>query len=216
MTESRKFSFAREFKAAPGRIVPLEQKEATLTLSEHRAALVAAAAAAEAEGRRQGQDSARQEETARLARAIEALAAALDQVRADLGRIDERAAGEAVRFAEIFARKLAGDLVSREPMAAIEAVARGIFGDLRGQAHVALRVAPDLVEPARTAVGVLAREHGFDGRLIVLGEPEIPPGDARIEWADGGIVREQANVEALIAAAVRRALEAPVAADATS
>ena len=31
---------------------------------------------------------------------------------------------------------------------------------------------------------------GFAGRLVVMGDPEIVPGDARIEWADGGIVRD--------------------------
>ena len=32
---------------------------------------------------------------------------------------------------------------------------------------------------------------GFEGRLVVLAEPEIAPGDCRIEWADGGVVRDQ-------------------------
>ena len=49
-----------------------------------------------------------------------------------------------------------------------------------------------------------ARLHGFDGRLIVLGEPEIAPGDCRIEWADGGIVRGRAATDAAIIEAVNR------------
>ena len=31
---------------------------------------------------------------------------------------------------------------------------------------------------------------GFAGRLIVLGDPEIRMGDGRLEWADGGLVRD--------------------------
>jgi flagellar assembly protein FliH len=31
---------------------------------------------------------------------------------------------------------------------------------------------------------------GFSGRLIVLGDPEIRMGDGRLEWADGGLVRD--------------------------
>ena len=35
-------------------------------------------------------------------------------------------------------------------------------------------------------------------RLVVLGEPDIRMGDARIEWSDGGIVRDSAALEAEI------------------
>ncbi len=34
----------------------------------------------------------------------------------------------------------------------------------------------------------IAHAHGFDGRLVVLAEPDIAAGDCRIEWADGGVV----------------------------
>jgi flagellar assembly protein FliH len=44
----------------------------------------------------------------------------------------------------------------------------------------------------------LARERGFEGRLVVLGEPDLAPGDARMEWADGGVVRDRARIEAAV------------------
>ena len=45
---------------------------------------------------------------------------------------------------------------------------------------------------------------GFDGRLVVLAEPDIAPGDCRIEWADGGLKRDRAATEAAIEEAVAR------------
>ncbi|MGA7481275.1 MAG: flagellar assembly protein FliH, partial [Bradyrhizobium sp.] len=36
------------------------------------------------------------------------------------------------------------------------------------------------------------------GRLVILAEPNIQSGDCRIEWADGGVVRERATIEAKI------------------
>lgn len=48
----------------------------------------------------------------------------------------------------------------------------------------------------------LARERGYEGRLVVLGDPDMQAGDARIEWADGGIVRERARIEAAVADAL--------------
>jgi hypothetical protein len=38
-------------------------------------------------------------------------------------------------------------------------------------------------------------EKGFEGRLVILGEPEIVRGDCHIEWADGGILRDRKALE---------------------
>ncbi|HXW28667.1 MAG TPA: flagellar assembly protein FliH, partial [Xanthobacteraceae bacterium] len=54
----------------------------------------------------------------------------------------------------------------------------------------------------------LVRTHGFEGRLVVLAEPEIAAGDCRVEWADGGMVRDRAAVERSIDDAVNRYLGA--------
>ena len=47
-----------------------------------------------------------------------------------------------------------------------------------------------------------ARTRGFEGRLVVMGENELAVGDCRIEWADGGLVRDSAATEAAITQAV--------------
>jgi flagellar assembly protein FliH len=61
-----------------------------------------------------------------------------------------------------------------------------------------VRVHDSLVEEAEALVKRLARERGYEGRLVVLGDPDMAAGDARIEWADGGIVRERARIEAAV------------------
>ncbi len=43
---------------------------------------------------------------------------------------------------------------------------------------------------------------GFEGRLVILAEPEIALGDCRVEWADGGVIRDRAAIEAAIDDAV--------------
>ena len=49
------------------------------------------------------------------------------------------------------------------------------------------------------------RSEGFEGRIVTMGEPEIPPGDIRLEWADGGIVRSQSRIEQAVAQALGQA-----------
>ena len=67
-----------------------------------------------------------------------------------------------------------------------------------------VRLNDALYADARERLEEIARMRGFEGRLVVLAEPDIAPGDCRIEWADGGIVRDRAATEAAIAEAVNR------------
>ena len=50
-------------------------------------------------------------------------------------------------------------------------------------------------KPPRAQLEEIARTRGFDGRLVVVAEPEIAVGDCKIEWADGGVVRDMAETE---------------------
>ena len=72
--------------------------------------------------------------------------------------------------------------------------------------HVVVRVNDALHAQAHEALERLSR--GCDARLVVLAEPDIAFGDCRIEWADGGIRRERAAVEAAIDEAVARYIAA--------
>jgi flagellar assembly protein FliH len=205
-----KFIFQREFPATPDRMLPLETKEPTLKVSEHEALMAASVASARERAFLMGKREAESEQTARLAEAMEQVARMLDLLRLELDGIQANASHEAIHFAHAFGQRLAGKLLDAVPLTLIEQTARAIFDDLRGQPHVAVRLAPDLVDAARERLMAIAREKGFEGRLIVMGEPEIPPGDVRIEWADGGIIRDRTQTEQTVAAGVERALAAGV------
>jgi flagellar assembly protein FliH len=203
-----KFIIQREFPDTPSGIVPLEKPEPQLRVSEHESLLAAAVAAARAEAFAEGRLAALDDETAKLARAMESVSMALEEVRRDLDHIQTMASEEAIRFATDLSMKLAGKLLDEKPLATIIDVAKQIFSDLSGHAHVVVRVAPEITDSTKEKLSVIARERGFEGKLIVMGEPEIAPGDVRIEWADGGIIRDRAQVEQSILAGVERALAA--------
>ena len=50
----------------------------------------------------------------------------------------------------------------------------------------------------------IARRYGFEGRLVILAEPDIATGDCKIEWADGGVVLDSGATAAKIAELVDR------------
>lgn len=102
------------------------------------------------------------------------------------------------------ARKLARALVARYPLVEIVDLFRQAIDEVRSVPHIVLRVNDTLAEPLSERIDKLARETGVEGRVIVMGDPDIIPGDARLEWADGGIVRDSAELDAQLEASVKR------------
>ena len=68
--------------------------------------------------------------------------------------------------------------------------------------HIAVRINDALYAPRRKSSKKSCASRGFEGRLVVLAERDIAPGDCRIEWADGGVNRDSAAAEAAISEAV--------------
>jgi flagellar assembly protein FliH len=169
-----------------------------------RAAEEAAVAeqAAHARGVQEGRLQAEAQVQARLADAMTRLALAAAGLLASADAREAEREAQAAEVAVLIARKVAGDALDAEPLAGIGEAARSALQHLRGVPHLVVRVHDGLVEDAEALVKRLARERGFEGRLVVLGDPETLPGDARIEWADGGVVRERARIEAAVAEAL--------------
>ncbi|RZK87804.1 MAG: flagellar assembly protein FliH, partial [Methylobacterium sp.] len=169
-----------------------------------RAADAAARAEAEAHARgiQEGLVQAESQIQGRLAAALNHLAEAATALLARADAHEAEREAQAVEVAVLIARKVAGEALDAAPLASIGEAARAALQHLRGVPHLVVRVHDGLVEEAETLVKRLARERGYEGRLVVLGDPDMHAGDARIEWADGGIVRERARIEAAVADAL--------------
>jgi flagellar assembly protein FliH len=182
-----------------------------------KAALEVAVAEAEARGYRNGYAAAQADTTIELERrkvaALERIGTAIEQLTGSLGAVERRLEAEAIEVAVAVAGKLATELVAREPFAEIAALAADCFDQLGGVPHVVVRVNDALYADARERLEEIARVRGFDGRLVVLAEPDIGFGDCRIEWADGGLTRDRARIEATIGEAVANYLAVQRGAD---
>ncbi len=191
------------------------ESKPAMSLAEHTAKL----AEAEANGYRNGVAVAEAQalaETSRLtAAALERIARAFDRLDQALRAVEAKLEAEAVEVAVAVGRKLAPALIHREPFAEIAALSTECFRQLVAAPHVVVRVNDALYEATRDKLDDIVRSSGFEGRLVVLAEPEIAPGDCRIEWADGGVNRNSAAAEAAIAEAVERYVTARCAAPTT-
>lgn len=195
-------------RAAPPPSEPAPPPEPVIALTAHEARLAAAEKAAFERGLAEGRRSAEARAAGRLAEEAGRLAGAVQSIVGVLDDERRRIEAEATRLAEAVGRRLAGALIDRAPRDFVLSVIGDVFAPLRKAPHLVIRLAAADAEPIRTEVSRLAAERGFEGRLVVLGEDGMAPGDCRIEWADGGIVFDRAAVEAAISAAVDNHLRA--------
>jgi flagellar assembly protein FliH len=179
-----------------------------LALAEHALKLAEAEAAAHRRGYADAQADAKVEADRRVAAALEHIAKGIADAGAALQAIETRLECEAVEVAVAVARKLAPALLAREPFAEIAALAADCFRQLVASPHIAVRVNDALYATAREKLDEIVRARGFEGRLVVLAEDDIALGDCRIEWADGGINRDDAATDAAIGEAVAGYLSA--------
>jgi flagellar assembly protein FliH len=157
---------------------------------------------AEAQAYRAGFDAAQREAKAesdrRAALALEEIGVAIKGIASRFSGIEARMETEAVDVAVAVARKLCGELIAAEPLGEITGLVSDCFSHLVSTPHLVVRIHDSLYEAAREKIERLAAQSGFEGRLVILAEPEIATGDCRIEWADGGVVLERAAIEAKI------------------
>ncbi len=198
MAAPAKFLFDMDFG------VPDKTRERPSTAAEVAQKVAAAEANAYRSGYDAGQREAKAESDRRSALALEEIKIAIQGIGARFAGIETRMETEAVEVAVAVARKLCEELIAAEPLGEITALVQDCFSHLVATPHLVVRINDQLYEAAHEKIEQLAKQNGFAGRLVILAEPEIATGDCRIEWADGGVVRERAGVEAKISELVGR------------
>jgi flagellar assembly protein FliH len=158
------------------------------------------------DGFAKGREAARTEANAALTHMAGVIAQQAEGLLAGQDGRLERIETEAAALAVLLARRLAGAALEAKPQALIEEAARECIVHARSAPHLAVRVNEAFVDEAEKLFGRLTRDSGYAGKVIILGEPEIAPGDARFEWADGGVVIDRAALEDAISAAALRVL----------
>jgi flagellar assembly protein FliH len=198
MTAPARFMFEQDFGTGNG-VRPSDR-----AASELARKLAEAEAAGFAKGMASAEAQAKADAEQRSAAALERIARALEALAAKLQAIEAKLETEAIEVAVAVARKLAPELIAHEPLAEISALAADCFTQLVSAPHVVVRVSDAVYATARERLDEICRARGLTGRLVVLADPEIKPGDCRIEWADGGITRDSAAAETAIAETVER------------
>jgi flagellar assembly protein FliH len=192
MAAPAKFLFDTDFSA------PERHRERPATTAEIAQKIALAEAQAYRNGHEAAQREARVEADRRMASALEEIKIHLQGIASRVSGVEARMETEAVEVAIAVARKLCSALVAAEPLGEITGLVKDCFAHLVATPHLVVRINDQLYDGARERIEKLAKQSGFEGRLVILAEPDIPTGDCRIEWADGGVVLERAAIDTKI------------------
>lgn len=199
MKATAKYLFDEDFAA---------REKPTITLVEHERRRVDAESVAYRSGFSAGHAQAQEEATRHIATTLDVVARGLERIENALRAIEARLEIEAVEVAVAVAAKLAPELVAREPLAEITALATESFRHLVNTPRVIVHVNDGIYEATKDKLMEIAQARGFEGRLVVHADPQIAPGDCRMEWAEGGVSRDEASTRATIDELVSRYITA--------
>lgn len=169
-----------------------------------------------AEGRAAGQAEGAEAARAELEASEASMAAhALDRIARGVGALlaahEAAAAARSdlpVHIALAIVRKLMPEFSRRHGLAEIEGLVRNCLTELMDEPRLVVRVSADLIEAVRGQVNETIAASGFDTKLVVVADPELGPGDCRVEWAEGGAERDIARLLADVEQCAERLLEA--------
>ncbi|WDR04963.1 FliH/SctL family protein [Devosia rhodophyticola] len=143
-----------------------------------------------AQGIAAGEKSASAAAATAIADAANAIAAQTAAMSANLDQSGQTNLREAIELAASIGRKLATNLLARQPTAELEVLIAECMANLDGVPHLVIRCHPDVADAVREAATANMATSGYSGRLVVMGDPDQRLGDGRLEWVDGGLVRD--------------------------
>lgn len=168
----------------------------------------AAKAQAFAAGEQAGRVAAEAEQQAAIEHGLAAIEARMAQLGENLNQSEARARSEAVTLAAAIARKLASQLMAREPLREIEALVLRCMDDMRDEPRLVLRAADPVIRLLDDRIDILVAQSGFGGKVMLVPDNSLAATDCRVDWADGSAERNQAQIEQDVDQAVQRYLAA--------
>ncbi|WP_119167982.1 FliH/SctL family protein [Algihabitans albus] len=158
------------------------------------------------EGRAKGQEEARDAGAQEVASALTLIEHRLQTLIDQKAEATVEAESLALTVLRSALAKLYPVWAQRHGLTEIEALLGNCLARLSDEPRVVVRVADSLYDALDERLSDLARKSGFEGKFVLLSEPELPHGDLRVEWADGGAERDATGTATAITEILDRAL----------
>ena len=110
-------------------------------------------------------------------------------------------------MANVIVRKLFPSLESEHTLPEVLATVRNALDQFREEPSVSIRAHPDYEDALTKATDEMASRGIFKGTVHIIGDPEVSPGDCRIEWDGGGAERNMSRLFEEIDGIVKKTLD---------
>ncbi|WP_316860513.1 FliH/SctL family protein [uncultured Cohaesibacter sp.] len=193
MSEAARYLFDLDFSAPPE--PEIEEKieeippEPMITVAEHERLLAQAKQEAFTAGTEKALNEREQLASEQNLALQQKMLDDVTMIYAEVKTLMQRLERDASKLAFTFASRFAEKLVAKEPKTEILALLNQILGPLRQTPHISIRLNDAVAEEVKAKVDEQMSELGFTGKLTILPDPVIMPGDCEVEWVDGGIGR---------------------------
>lgn len=157
-----------------------------------------------ADGHAKGVADSAQDAAQRTAAAFQSISAQFGKMLQQVDAQRAETTKAAVAAAVAMTRKLLPALARREAMNEIEVLVTECLGRMHDVPKIVVRLNEMHIEAFRQRVDALATATGFSGRVAVVADPGLAPENARVEWSDGGVERNTAQVWKDIEVAIQR------------
>lgn len=196
MAEAIKFTFDEMFDTSASNsngqeTVVVAPKKTRWTEEE----IDAIKAEAYAEGQTAAQNATATKTAQETAAAFETIANTVSNSLEQLAQSENNTRVEAASLALMVGRKLADVLISLRPEDEIEAVIQECLTHLSREPRLIVRVNATLSERIKNTIHQAAEERGMSDKIMIVGTDEIEIGDCEIEWSDGGVARNRADLD---------------------
>ncbi|MEM1400738.1 MAG: FliH/SctL family protein, partial [Pseudomonadota bacterium] len=158
------------------------------------------------EGLQAGLAQAKEHQEARLAGALEALAEQLSAANTSQEDAVADAAGDALAISVTLVKQLFPSLRTKLADREIKHFVRQRLSDAGEARSLKIQVHEDLCDAVTDQITPLIEQSGFPGTVSVEADPELAPGDVRLDWRDGGAERLYETLWTGLDAALKRSI----------
>lgn len=92
------------------------------------------------------------------------------------------------------AKKTVSEIYKKHGLDEVEKVIKECMEHVINEPRIVITVATDAIDVLDERIEKIKRKHGYEGLLIIHGDNEMPLGDCKIEWENGGLERSLENI----------------------
>jgi flagellar assembly protein FliH len=111
---------------------------------------------------------------------------------------------DVARLAHLIGKKLAATLIKAHPIGEIETLVAECLTTCQQEPKLVIKLNDALVEPMHERIEAMRLRQHLESQIILIGDADIPLGDGRVEWNDGGAERNSLELGEAIDGIVER------------